>query len=91
MPDSEGHTESDGQSTRDIAELVRSVATVMHQADVSELDLDGWKQAPHSRADQAAEDRGEQRAVEDGELLGCTRQFSFPDGGGAPPAGVDRC
>lgn len=31
---------TDGQSTRDIAELVRSVANVMHQADVSELDLD---------------------------------------------------
>src|SRR4051794_40383428 len=32
--------DSHGQSPRDIAELVRSVATVMHQADVSELDLD---------------------------------------------------
>jgi len=40
MPDSEGGAGSDGQSTRDIAELVRSVATVMHQAEVSELDLD---------------------------------------------------
>src|SRR4051794_4714582 len=36
-PDSGG---SENQSTRDIAELVRSIATVMHQADVSELDLD---------------------------------------------------
>jgi acetyl-CoA carboxylase biotin carboxyl carrier protein len=31
---------SDGQSAQDIAELVRSIATVMHQAEVSELDLD---------------------------------------------------
>jgi acetyl-CoA carboxylase biotin carboxyl carrier protein len=40
VTDSGRESGSVGQSTRDIAELVRSVATVMHQADVSELDLD---------------------------------------------------
>ncbi len=40
MSGSGGGSGSDGQSAQDIAELVRSIATVMHQADVSELDLD---------------------------------------------------
>jgi acetyl-CoA carboxylase biotin carboxyl carrier protein len=40
MSGSEGGPGPDGQSAQEIAELVRSIATVMHQADVSELDLD---------------------------------------------------
>jgi acetyl-CoA carboxylase biotin carboxyl carrier protein len=35
-----GGASIEGESSREIAELVRSVATVMHQANVSELDLD---------------------------------------------------
>jgi biotin carboxyl carrier protein len=40
MPAAGDSPESERQSTRDLAELVRSVAMVMNQADVSELDLD---------------------------------------------------
>src|SRR4051794_37466341 len=40
MSDAGRASGTDGQSTRDIAELVRSIATVMHMSDVSELDLD---------------------------------------------------
>src|SRR4051812_38491886 len=40
MSASGGGASIEGESSREIAELVRSVATVMHQANVSELDLD---------------------------------------------------